>query len=275
MQFKESASKCAFDSSGREECLCTHALRKISKAILPPGAHVSDDNLLKVLKAKTGCATGKCMLKSPLVKKKLGKQAEEIHKMHYKVEGPSDDSSWLTNSQIDNILDQAHLEFAKKKFYHIPYQMIDFDENPIHGNEDADMKCLCLADKYNEGFRTFGVVINTDTSKGRGIHWFSVYADFTQEPFTIEYYNSAGDSPKSSVHEWMERQAKSVTTQLKKPTKIIIHRIHHQSDGYNCGVYALYYILSRLSGVSPKWFQQNNISSSKMNAFRKYLYTHW
>ena len=44
---------------------------------------------------------------------------------------------------------------------------------------------------YNGELKNFGVVINTDLSTNGGIHWFSIFIDFTVTPITIEYFNSS------------------------------------------------------------------------------------
>ena len=51
---------------------------------------------------------------------------------------------------------------------------------------------------YNGELKYFGMVCNTDSSSGSGIHWFSIFIDFTLNPIQIEYFNSSGYDIKNN-----------------------------------------------------------------------------
>lgn len=274
MEFKENSTKCAFTNREDGHCLCHHTLQKLAKSVLPNvDLDIDDNQLLKALKSATHTKTEEDVLQSSLVKKKIGsKKAEDLYKAHFKQSAPLD-NSWLSNSHTDGILKQLMLEFPKKKFFAMPFQMIDFNEHNMHGKKDENLGTIDLVEKIKQGYLTFGVIINTDPHNRGGSHWFALYFELKNNEFSLEYYNSAGQNPAPSIQEFLERTASDIKTRLHLPVRIVIHRVRHQQDSYNCGLFALYYIISRLSGVSPAWFQKNSISTEKMNNFRKYLFT--
>lgn len=271
MDFSGNETECAFGNGDKGTCLNRKNLLKLAKKILPKHTG-SVPSLIGMLRTKTKCSDDKCVLESPVVRNELSAEViEKIEKETFKPRGPAHSTAWLTNRDIDTILDQCVEVFPQRHFYHIPFQMSDFNTVAIHPDKDSNLKCMCVYDKIKDGFDTFGVIINTDKSTGSGIHWFAVFIEHMPSQITIEYYNSAGSSPLASVQKWIEYQYSHLTSK-GFPTKIVIHRINHQSDSYNCGIYSLYYIISRLSGVDYTWFQDNDISTSKMNEFRRYLY---
>ena len=126
--------------------------------------------------------------------------------------GPANSTDLLDNFNIDGALDRwtARSDFGKK-FHHVPFQMIDFMKQgtelskllPSEGSGS-------VLDLMKKGFDSFGVVLNTDVSSGRGIHWFCIYGDLAhkgtkEDPICIEYFNSSGYPPKPEVQYWLDR----------------------------------------------------------------------
>jgi hypothetical protein len=183
--------------------------------------------------------------------------------------GPANSTALLNDTNIDGALARwAYIskeEFGKN-FYHIPFQMIDFLE---HNTELARIDLLELQE---QGYDCFGVVLNTDVSSGRGIHWFCLYGVIKKgEPITIEYFNSSGYPPKPSVTYWME--ATSMKLQKKSIPCEIINATRGRQVQFSrteCGVWSLVYILSRLKDYSPSWITK--ASDHDITEFRKRLF---
>jgi hypothetical protein len=229
---------------------------------------LDDKETIEFLKEKSGCGTEACVLKSPLVEKILPRHL--IHKTiadRFKPTGPRLTKEWLSNIDIDSVL----RSYAKKykDFYHIPFQMRDFQDT------GGELSLLDFCDNYKEGYRTFGTVVNTDLSTGRGIHWFAIFGDFREDNtcFTIEYFNSSGQLPVKEISAWMKYTKHIWNKSFNKPVKdVITSRIQHQNDNHSCGPYSLYYIISRLEGVPYLHFRNNKIKDELMLEFRKYLF---
>lgn len=192
---------------------------------------------------------------------------------------------WLNNTEIDNI--QYHLYSNYKGYYYSNIHMIDlgmFDpRNKEHiGYNPMDLKSIdFIKELKGEGvlnengeLKYYGVVMNTDTSDGRGIHWFSIFMDFTATPMTIEYFNSSGfDIKTKSFKLFLLNLADMVSLKVRPCNFIKVSDIQHQkSTTSNCGVYSLYYLWKRLGGTPYTFFRDNKIEDNHIVLFRKYFF---
>lgn len=183
--------------------------------------------------------------------------------------GPANSTDLLNDSNIDGALARwariSQEEFGKK-FYHVPFQMIDFLEN---GTELAKLDLIALK---HDGYDSFGVVLNTDVSTGGGIHWFCLYGDLSgnarinpdnkankannndKRPITLEYFNSSGFKPKSSVTYWLQN-AQTAFHNAGYECEIIeaTGGKQVQNSKTECGVWSLAYIFSRITDHPPNW----------------------
>jgi hypothetical protein len=226
-----------------------------------------------------------------------GKDASKVIKaealVRFKQEGPRNSNALVDNYGLDGIGER----WAAKDFpqhFHCPFAMMDFDR------EDYQISRISLVD-VREGresqkifdamspnnpravkrpCRTFACVLNTDVSSGGGKHWVCVFVDMRSEPgkgepWSIEYFNSSGRPPPKSVTNWMANVKDQLETAYPD-AKIDIHPvtdIAHQKSYTECGVYVLYYIRSRLDGVSWKEFSEWRVSDETMLEFRKHLFS--
>ncbi len=234
-------------------------------------AQVHDEKKVKeILKQKTGCETETCILKHNIVKSKLGEDLiRNAMKMYYKPKGPANSTEWLSNIDIDSVLEQMQQKYVDKKFKHIKYQMIDFNKTR------SELATMDWPTEYTKGYRTFGTVVNTDKSTGGGIHWFAIFGDFSDElqEFTVEYFNSSGELPMDEINIWMYRVKNDWASEFKNPIRrVIATRIANQRDNSSCGPYSLFYIISRLDGVPYQWFDNHKIGDENMQLYRNYLF---
>jgi hypothetical protein len=197
-------------------------------------------------------------------------RAKKILNLEFKPPGPANGTALLDNFNIDETLQRwAHIandEFGKK-FYHIPFQMIDFDKT------GTELSKLDISDLIKKGYDSFGVVLNTDVSSGRGIHWFCLYGDLRADPVRLEYFNSSGYPPKPEVQVWLERQI----INLKKSgiNAEYVYATGGRQIQYSkteCGVWSLVYILSRLTDHPFHWIAQVGANDEDMISFRARLF---
>ena len=59
----------------------------------------------------------------------------------------------------------------------------------------------------------------------------------------------------------------------KNITEIIASKNEHQKDKHSCGVYSLYYIISRLSHIPYEYFQSNIVKDTLMHKYRNFLFS--
>lgn len=199
-------------------------------------------------------------------------RAKKILNMEFKPTGPATGTALLDNFNIDDTLDRwskvATDEFGKK-FYHVPFQMIDFEKT---GTELAK---LDIVDLIKKGYDSFGVVLNTDVSSGRGIHWFCIYGDLKADPVRLEYFNSSGYIPKTEVLVWLEKQIIVLNKAgIKAEWVSATGGKQIQYSKTECGVWSLVYILARLTNHQFHWIAHVGANDEDMIDFRSRLFRH-
>lgn len=250
-----------------------------------PSNKISEmEDLTKYNNAKCNCSElvdckrGKCSCLSESIKKKLNKvpdiddelntlttlySEKKISESDYykerlekfKPSGPKGTDEWLNNFNIIAIMKQWMLKYPE--FYSWGFSMNDFDE------VDFGLGHPPLKEILSNGYTKIGCVVNTDTSKHRGEHWFAIYIDTAAKPPTVEYFDSANHSPSNNVEKFMLESARLLNGEIIKVAKI-----QHQQSKSECGIYSLLYIHSRLNNVPYKKFANNRISDDVVRTFR-------
>ena len=267
----EEITECSLTVSGKT-CTDENVVRAIGK-IMGIDIHTNPKQIMELAKNKTSCSTERCVLNRPAVSRALG---EEIIKKellrNFKIPGPTD-VSLLNNVNIDNTLIQWGHKFHD--FYPCDFNMADY-ENTMGTLLTTDMK----EDVYDKGFRTFGCVINSDVSTGRGKHWMALFADMRDtSEWSAEFYNSSGNPPVEAWSNWLRRTitkfkeiSKAYSLNVKKFSIVKVSKLKHQESQTECGVYALYYIWARLNGVPYKYFENHNVPDKWMFEMRQHLF---
>lgn len=241
--------------------------------------NMSNKEMLIRLKKLLNVESESGILAHPEFQKVVGSEpVKRVLNFRFKPEGPWNSTALLDNFNIDNLLAQFASDHYRKttgrKFYHIPFQMIDFDQ------VRSELSRISIPAVIGAGYDSFGVVLNTDVSTGRGKHWFCLFGDLKHrgtedDPYIIEYFNSSGNPPRPSVRTWMEKTCRDIMLTLGK------HADTHtaapkqiQTSKTECGVWSVMYIKSRLEGHPPDWFYKNKTTDDDIEAFRRYLFRH-
>ena len=274
----EANSECAFHvQTTNNVCSDQYTLEKMKKFVgqLENSDVTKPIEIIEKAKKLTGCNSESCVIKSRALADFIGTdEARKVIAQRFKPEGPALSTTWLNNDNIDYVIQQWSKVYPG--FLHIPFQMVDFDENQTR------LATLDLSNEYERGARKMGCVINTDKSTGNGIHWFCIFADMAgatpEQKWTLEYFDSAGDYPKRSVHVWLNKQrarlSERYTSQLIEVVDVTRSN-QLQKSSTECGVFSLWYILSRLNGIPHSYFSQPNaINDDMMYKFRQFLFRH-
>lgn len=252
--------------------------------------------VMKSAAKKLGCSSEGCVVSHPkvinFISSEIGEEAAEEHlkgvKTQLKTIGPRYGNKLLSNFKIDDVLCRWAVEFPS--FFNCPFAMFDFQTVPgyrlaeidlhkvLEGKESQD---IFDGDNASEnGFKptvrkcdTFACVLNTDVSSGKGKHWVCVFADMRCSPATVEYFNSSGRPPPKQITAWMERQSSLLCSHGVDSKTVITSRITHQKSKTECGLYALYYIRSRLEGEPFSLFREKRVPDSLMQDFRKHVFS--
>lgn len=271
---KNNSCECAFYlKEGHRKGYCSdNVLINVMKEFLKTTYNIKPKNnndTIETLKKITNCDKESCIYKDKTFAKYTGENILNNNlNTRFKPPGPATNFNLLNNINIDEVMEQWSILY--KKFLHIPYQMRDFDI------VKSELATLNLSNEISKGINCFGVVLNTDYSTGGGIHWFSLFGDFREKPYTLEFFNSSGKLPITEVQIWLERTKQSIEIETNVSTNIIIaSKIEHQSDNHSCGPYALYFIWSRLNKVPISYFSNNHIPDEYMHKFREHLFRHY
>ena len=228
------------------------------------------DCIVSKLKEKTKCNDEECVVEKLAENNVIDKNtADDIILKRFKQRGPRNNTNLLSNVDIDGVL--TKYSFVFPDFYHHKFQMIDFEEQAKYDN--SSLGSFDYAQHINK-YSNLGVVINTDKTHGQGIHWFAVFIDFKANPITIEYFNSSGREPPNEIIIWKNNVINKLKN-LNNPRNaqfVRVSRTVHQKQNTECGVYALYYIISRLYGVPYKNFDTKGIPDEYMTQFRKVIF---
>lgn len=285
LKLPEKVSECALDIPGNI-CSTEPTIQAMKKHLedknIDTSSIKSKEDVVETIKESLQCSTERCVLQNPkFVKNEIkGIIKESLERI--KPYGPSNSNKLLNNDNIDDVL--RKLTKQHKGFYHMNFQMIDFA-----GEKDGDswkvVKGETISptelgtidmtkDVINKGYKTFGVVLNTDKRTNGGIHWFSLFCDFRVSPCTIEYFNSSGNKPVRQIQEWLVKTEDSINKAgVCKATVVILSGLVHQRDSETeCGPYSLYYIWNRLNGIPAMKFQEQRIPDRLMLEFRKHCF---
>lgn len=255
-------------------------------------------NVVNKAKKKLNCDSEFCVVTHPEFKKHAlknhmvtRKELEINSKKRFKIKGPRNNVNWLSNYDIDTTLQDWACKF--EDFFPCPFAMIDFDKTNDELNQYnlvdiylGNYTKVCTLGHIRIPCRTFGCAINTDVKAGHGKHWMAIFVDMRGPEWTIEFFNSAGDSPQSSIVRWMARTKnyldlfiqdhnqnsyKLTTTQ---PVKIVTAAsVGHQESSTECGLYTLFYIRCRLENVPySRFLEDEEIPDESMMEFRKHCF---
>lgn len=296
---------CALNETPDKHGLCINEnnLKEIASKVV--------GNTAPEIKAELGCADDKnpseCIIENaPISQEDKDRMKREDLKA---LADGLDNNYWLNNTEIDTIMSQLrkrHAGFAHgfihmsdlKDFKPTNYNSFDYKVYPVIETDFANefKHGLIKAGRlkgttdytpklstYNDvPLTSYGVVCNTDSSKGSGQHWFVIYIstdqrdpDNTSRPWIrIECFNSAGGgSSNAEFNEFWQTQAMSIAraTGLRCTYDTISSIQHQRDDTGNCGSYSLFYIYSRLKDCHPSEFDNPNkkILDHSMRKFRE------
>lgn len=267
MEIIKKTTECAFNIDTPDNiCIDDNLIKKLH-AFAKKNKNITTNNprdSIKQLQSAYNCDTESCIFKQNEIINYVGhSEIHEQFKHRFKPPGPYNTEDWFSNTHIDSVLKQIEITFQKKKFLYIKFHMIDFLES------ETELARFNVVDAYNKGIRYFGVVINTDKSSGNGEHWFAIFGDLSKEPFTLEYFNSAGGTIYT-IDTWLTDMKNTITKDLHKRAeyvKVVKDRL--QYDNHSCGSYSVYYIICRLSGIS---YDKLNIDDNAMHEVRYHIF---
>ena len=152
-------------------------------------------------------------------------------------------------SRINDILDESAVFVKKSEFY----------KNFFNDN--------------GSNLESISMIANTDSYSGRGIHWVAVFIEINRinKEISQEYFDSVG-SVKRKDNAYQRSYKKilillsvyfkalqNTTNNNDYSINIYTNKYQHQESNTECGVYSMFYVLSRINR-----FDKNIIFSEKI-----------
>lgn len=272
----------------KDLCLPDNVIKDIENNILKTNKNTSSQEIIKELADNFNCKKSNNNENEICILDNIKSDVAEKHKITYfkPITKSLSKDYWMNNTDIDTI--QYQLQLNYEGYYHSNIHMIDLqmfkpNNHTLLNTCIYPIKDINFIDEINEKnnkltcngkLKNFGMVINTDTSDGNGLHWFSIFIDFSSTPITIEYFNSSGyDIKNIKFKTYFINLADDIKYKCRDCKFVKVTSIQHQNDDTsNCGAYSLFYIYSRLAGLNYKYFENNKITDKKMEEFRGFLF---
>jgi hypothetical protein len=171
-------------------------------------------------------------------------------------------NEWLSTSNIDNVMKQY--EHAYADFVYPGTVPVDCPSGILCALSSVDLRKL-----QKGGKRKLGTIFNLDYHYEGGSHWVALYIDINNG--SIEYHDSYAKSPPRLISQFMNKMADQIEDIGIEPI-LIVNDKRHQYGGSECGVYSMYYIISRLMGKLPSTICRRRIKDEEMTGMREIYY---
>ena len=276
---KDAPCECAIyvdpGDPARPVCSSEPTVRKIAEALAI--AHKDKGKIIEEAKRKVGVDSESALLSHEEVVRVLGPEAAKEKATRMKPHGPADSTDWFSNDNIDINLRQWSMYPRFRHFLPVPFQFINFEER------GTALAHLDLGAEYGRGVRCVGCVLNSaDGPPGK--HWMATFIDMrpaptSDEPWTVEFFNSSGNPPVTNVVMWMLKVAGQLADARAaaggdpaRVERVVVSKIKHQQSKSECGPYCMYYIWSRLKGKPWGRFSTTPVPDAKVTKFRAHLF---
>lgn len=191
------------------------------------------------------------------IAKNYSSDFSNIIKKTLKPKRPRGKEEWLSNIDIYDVMEQYMQKYS---------DFIFLGPVPIDWQDFSNALSRINLKKLYKNKKKIGIIFNTDPSYKSGEHWISMFIDLINK--TICFFDSVGDEPPKEVKIFMRKIIKQANT-IGLKLKEIINDKQHQKKSTECGVYSLYFIISRLEGKSCEYINNKIIRDDEMNKYRE------
>jgi len=203
------ASKCSVDKKWQRETFATCYDKDSLLELIAGYNRVNKDDMIKYtggmstdqlwnqleskMFEKYNCQEEWCWINQDLVKVLNYDIQKKLKKNIFLPPRPKGKYSWLSSLDILDVMQQYEKKYPDFKFYG-PYPR-DF-QNFL--NIYTDMKNFNIANEFVRGIRQIAFVFNLDKQNGPGTHWTALFINLKTQPFSIEYFDSVGNTEKGN-----------------------------------------------------------------------------
>ena len=204
-----------------------------------------------------------CWIDDKVLMKQLKTNDRDLYKQInaevFLPKGTSTPKGWLSTTEIVNVMHQYEQPGTFKFLDCVPSDHYDL------GNS-VDIAGI-IENKYS------AIVFNLDETHEKGSHWVTLFfynasRSKSKCNLQMEYFDSTGSPPNKNIM----RTINALRHDVFLRSKLWINEIKHQRGNTECGVFCLFYITKRISGMGKKEFNDDSIKDSMMYEYRKFLF---
>ena len=203
------------------------------------------------------CTTQRCWTMQPFVENMEMYKYLYLKNRVFRPRSPAGKFSRLSKTNIDNVLRQYETKY--KDFIYYSAVPIDFKDLNLEINSISSRTLT------ESGKNRIGVVFNLDEHYKPGSHWVSLYTDI--QTGTCFYFDSFGIPPEKRIRDFIKKIAGIIQENNLEPI-CRYNKTRHQFGTTECGVYAMYFIISQLEGANFYDITDNPISDTEINKYR-------
>lgn len=185
-------------------------------------------------------------------------------------------NEWLNTYDILNVMMQY--EEGDKTYKFMGVFPVDFAaKNSSSGTCIVQDMCqINLAELWKKGIKKVGVVFNTDTSKGSGQHWISLFIgiDPKRKNYGVFFYDSVAMNPPREVTAFMKIMKSELEKLHPRHTNKIeyrVNKVRRQFKNSACGLYSMLFQILILKNKFDKVCQDMGFDD-EVEKFRDILY---
>lgn len=179
---------------------------------------------------------------------------------------------WLTNIDILQVMHQYEAKHKRT------FRFLDVAPNDFASCAVSPAMCeFDSARALRSGKRTFGAIMNLDSSRQPGSHWVAMFGnlDPRAKNYGICYFDSTGRAPTPEVMAFMKRVHDTrPATHARHKFYAYINRRQYQFKNTECGVFAMMFVILHLENPDlPHGDIASMIGDDEdMNAMRRHLF---
>jgi len=191
------------------------------------------------------CDNEQCWLKE-IKNEEIVKKIKKYFSPKQPSEWKNNPNTWLYGSDILNVLEQYEIE--NPNFHFIGPTPIDFDSSAdiFHNCVHQELCDFSLEKMVQNGYDKIGIIFNLDKHTQSGSHWTSLFVDLNDH--FIYYMDSANTTIPKEVDKLVKRIIEQNNELKRKKITFYHNKIEHQQSSSECGMYALYFIITMLTG---------------------------
>lgn len=148
---------------------------------------------------------------------------------------------WLSNIDILQVMRQYEAKH-RHAFSFLDVAPMDFASCHV----SSTMCAFDAAAHLRRNKKTFGAVLNLDTSDKPGSHWVGLYGDLrpSSPKYGVAYFDSNGVPPPPEVVAFMERVAATrPRSHAGRAFPLLANRKRYQFRNSECGVFAMMFVI--------------------------------